>query len=71
MTTLTCRNLAKDCMDSLTAVDSKEIQKVFLAHIHAKHPQQWSQYSQQFKSVALVTMRDRFLTQALVPSPAL
>jgi len=37
MTTLSCRNLAKDCVDTLSAADSTEIQKVFLVHVHAKH----------------------------------
>jgi hypothetical protein len=63
MTTLLCRNLAKDCLDTLSAADSKEIQKVFLDHVHAKHQAQWSQFSRQFKAVSLVTMRDRFCAQ--------
>ncbi len=66
MTTLSCRNLAKDCLDTLSAADSKEIQKVFLDHVHAKHPLQWRQFSKQFKAVSIVTMRDRFRTQAAV-----
>src|SRR6266480_4767097 len=37
MTTLSCRYLAKDCLDTLSAADSMEIQKVFLDHVHAKH----------------------------------
>ena len=64
MTTLTCRNLAKDCLDTLTAADSTEIQKVYLAHVHAKHSLQWNQFSQQFKAVSIVTIRDRFRSQA-------
>ena len=64
MTTLTCRNLAKDCLDTLTAADSTEIQKVYLAHVHAKHSLQWNQFSQQFKAVSIVSIRDRFLKQA-------
>lgn len=64
MTTLACRHLAKDCIDSLSAADSAEIQKVFLAHIHAKHQAQWDLLSRQFKAVSLVTMRDRFCHQA-------
>jgi hypothetical protein len=70
MKTLLCRNLAIDCLDSLTASDAKEMQKVFLAHAHAKHPQQWGRFSQQFKSVAIVSMRDRFTTQAEEPKLA-
>jgi uncharacterized protein (DUF2267 family) len=77
MTTLTCRYIAKDCLDTLTAADSLEIQKVYLHHVHAKHQMQWSQMSKQFHSVAIVTMRDRFRTQeaedlkeARVPSSA-
>jgi uncharacterized protein (DUF2267 family) len=64
MTTLTCRYLAKDCLDTLTAADAQEIQKVYLQHVHAKHQMQWSQMSKQFQSVSIVTMRDRFRTQA-------
>ena len=64
MTTLSCRYLAKDCLDNLSAANSMEIQKVFLDHVHAKHPQQWSQLSKQFKSISLVTIRNRFLKQA-------
>jgi hypothetical protein len=64
MTTLSCRNLAQDCLDTLSADDSIEIQKVFLNHVHAKHPQQWSQLTQQYKAVSLVTIRNRFRAQA-------
>ena len=64
MTTLACRNIAKDCIDTLSAANSQEIQKVYLAHVHARHAQQWNQFSQQYKSVAIVTMRERFLDQA-------
>src|SRR5207302_11171401 len=64
MTTLTCRHLAQDCLDTLTAADSQEIQKVYLHHVHAKHALQWSQFSQQFKAVSSVTIRERFLSQA-------
>jgi len=39
------------------------MQKAFLAHIHAKHQGQWDQFSRQYRSVSLVTMRDRFLQQ--------
>jgi hypothetical protein len=63
MATLTCRNVAKDCLDTLTAADSTEIQKVYLAHVHAKHQLQWNQFSRQFKAISIVTMRDRFLAQ--------
>ena len=63
MKTLSCRNLTKDCLDTLSAADSTEIQKVYLNHVHAKHPLEWSHFSKQYKSVSLVTIRDRFLTQ--------
>jgi hypothetical protein len=63
VTTLSCRNLAKDCLDTFSAVDASAIQKVFLAHIYAKHAQQWKQLSKQYRSVSLVTMRNRFLTE--------
>jgi hypothetical protein len=63
MTTLSCRNLTKDCLDTLSAGDSTEIQKVFLDHVHAKHQQQWGQFSKQFKAVSIVTMRNRFLAE--------
>ena len=63
MTTLSCRYLAKDCVEMLSAIDSTEIQKVFLVHVHAKHQMQWNQLSRQHKSVSLVTMRNRFLHQ--------
>ena len=63
MTTLSCRNLARDCIDTFSAADSKEIQKVYLHHVHARHEQQWSQFSRQFQAVSLVTMRNRFLAQ--------
>jgi len=64
MTTLACRNLTKDCLDTLSAIDSTEIQKVYLHHVHTKHPLQWGQLSQQFKSVSIVAIRERFLSQA-------
>ena len=64
MTTLSCRDVARDCLDTLSAADSKEIQKVFLDHVHAKHPQQWKEFSKQYRAVSLVTLRDRFRTQA-------
>ena len=64
MTTLACRHIAPNCLDTLSANDSTEIQKVFLDHVHAKHPQQWHQFSKQFKVTSLITMRDRFRTQA-------
>jgi len=64
MTTLTCRYLAKDCIDILSAADATEIQKVFLTHIHAKHQAAWNQLSRQHKSVSLVTMRNRFQHEA-------
>ena len=64
MTTLACRNLAQGCLDTFSADDSTEIQKVFLNHVHAKHPQQWSQLTQQYKAVSLVTIRNRFRTEA-------
>ena len=63
MTTLPCRYFAKDCLETLSAADSREIQKVFLAHVLAKHSLLWSQYSKQFKAISLVTIRERFCTQ--------
>jgi hypothetical protein len=71
MTTLACRYFAKDCLDTLTAVDAVQIQKVFLDHVHAKHALQWSEFSKQFKAVSLVTVRNRFRLHALdAGSPA-
>jgi hypothetical protein len=76
MTTLNCLNLAKDCIDTLTAADSQEIQKVYLHHVHAKHQLQWSQMTKQFQSVSIVTIRNRFTSQEaedlkiVRPSPA-
>jgi hypothetical protein len=64
MTTLACRYFAKDCLDSFSADDSMEIQKVFLNHVHAKHSLQWKQFSKQFKAISIVTIRNRFIKQA-------
>jgi hypothetical protein len=63
MTMLTCRNVANNCLDTLSAADPTEIQKVFLDHVHTKHSAQWNQFTQQFRAVALVTLRNRFRRQ--------
>jgi hypothetical protein len=63
MTTLPCLHLVKNCLDSLSAINSLEIQKVFLDHVHLKHPVEWRQFSKQFKVVSVVTVRNRFLKQ--------
>jgi hypothetical protein len=63
MTTLPCRYLVKNCLDTLCATDAMEIQKVFLHHVHLKHPIEWRQFSQQFKVISVVSIRNRFLKQ--------
>jgi hypothetical protein len=68
MTTLPCLHLAKECLDSLSAADAREIQKVFLDHVHRKHLPQWRQFSLQFRTVSIVTIRNRFLKQAAADS---
>jgi hypothetical protein len=60
MTTLACLHIASDCVDTLSAVDSTEIQKVFLDHVHTKHPLQWGRWTHQFRATALVALRNRF-----------
>jgi hypothetical protein len=63
MTMLTCRNVANNCTDTLSAADASEIQKVFLDHVHTKHPALWGQFTRQFRAVALVMLRNRFRDQ--------
>jgi hypothetical protein len=63
MITLSCRHIAPHCLDTLSAVDATDMQKIFLDHVHTKHSVEWRHLSKQFKATSTITMRNRFRAQ--------